>query len=483
MVLGQSAGASASTAALRMKVSVIPNEIPADGGTYSAVFVQLVSQAGQVVAAPQDYVLSLTSANLSVASVQPALVIHGGQNYGVASLTSTSRPGSTDITLAATGLMPAIVAVKTYGAGGPPYSLASFVAPTTLISDGTSSYYFVVQLLDVGGIPAQAPSTLSLSVTSSNPDVAQLPATLLIPQGAKGASEQFTAGSVAGSTTITTQLNNVFSSSINVTSGLLPLAVDLTASGEAGVATGSSVQFTVTALSAGVPVSGATVSWTASSSSDVFTGMGVSTGQNGTAAATILLKEGGNLTVTAVVNALGYGTKSASVSFPVASRSLSVTVIPDSTQVNASDSTGVTAIVTSAGKPVQGAQVAWTSSLGSVTPQSSTTGGSGAASTIFSSPVDGNATISAHASAAGYTSGSGNAVVTVGAPSGVSTGSAVLFGPLAYIPGPVFFGIPILLVAIVVLVILLVVVVRLRRRRGVEPGAEEATEETEAEGE
>ena len=464
LAFAQTAAPISASAALTMKVQVAPTRIPADGSSHPAIFVQLMVGGKQIVAAPSDYMIYLTSANLSVASVQSTLTIGRGQTYGVASLTTTSVPGTTVITLAATGLSPASVSVATYTLGTQPVQLAAFIAPPALVSDGQTSYYFIVQLQDSTGLPAKSNGSLSVDVTSSSAGVVNLPSTISISAGSSGAFEQFKAGTANGSSTITVQLNGLSSASTIAGGVFLPLSISLNASRQGVLYAGTSVVITVAALSAGIPVSGASVAWGTSDQADKFTNGSLTTDGNGTAAASLSLGTGGNVTVRATVSSPGYGQANASLVLTVQSRIISVQLIPDSTQVNYSQPDVVTALVTSGGRPVVGAHIQWSSTGGVVAPQASVSDSSGTSKVIFESVALGNATISASASAAGYTAGTGTASVTVASGASVSS-SGVGFWLFAYVPGPAVFGIPLLLVLLVVLVVLAIFVLRRRRAR------------------
>lgn len=469
MAVAQST-APAGPSALSMRVTVVPTEIPADGATHNAVFVQLASASGQVVAAPNTYQIFLTSANVSVATVQSLLVFQKGLTYGMATLTSTSKPGLTNVTLAATGLSPTSVLVNTYAVSSQASRVVTLVAPSVLFSAATSYYYVFVQLQDGSGIPAKTSVPLSVALTSSNPGVASLPPTMTIPAGSSGASAQFSPGSASGSTTITAQLNNLLSSTKTIQSSFLPLTVSVNSSAPQGFS-GSSIGVTATALTAGVPLVGANVAWSVDNQADTFGNGTLTTNVNGTASVTLNLAQAGNTTITATITAPGYGSKSASVVVTVVARVLTMTLIPDSTFLNASQPSGVSALVTSGGKPVQGAQVTWSASMGTTTPSSTATGSSGIAKTIFMSLTNGNSTISAQATAPGYGSASAQTLVTVGQ---LAAGGNAVSQTLGFIPGPALFGIPVLLLVVIVIV---VVVLLVRRRRGGRAVAAESEEE------
>lgn len=455
-----------------MKVSLVPGKLSADGGAYPAIFVQIMSK-GQVVPSPQDYEVVLTSSNLAVASVQPTLELRKGQVFGEATVTTTSLAGSSNITFASNGLVPTTMIVKTYALGGLPKQLATFLAPSVLLANSGVSYYFFIQLRDVNGTPTSTPTALNVALTSSAPTIFSLEPTVSIPAHGSYAAVTFAASSVGGSSILTAQLNDRTSSSLVAKSLALNMSLTLTSNAGKKVLTGSQVVFNLTAASAGVPIGGANVAWSVKTSGDTFTKKDSTTDGVGSAAATLNAAMAGNTTVTAVVDEPSYAEGSASLTISVVLPKLTVVVIPDATFVNASQSSGVAALVTSGGKPVAGAQVTWSSSLGAVNPGTSSTDATGRATASFVSPSNGNATITAEAAATGYASATATATITVGPSS--PAGGTQSTGGSSGILGLSLFGIPLVAIVGVVVLVLVFVFVRRRRRRG--PKEKEAPEE------
>jgi hypothetical protein len=447
---------------LGIRASIVPTKLPADGGIYQAVFVQLAAPGGSIVAAPQDYQLIVTSSNQDVGVAQSPLVIAAGQTFGSSAFATSLRPGATAITISGNGLSPAVLQLTTYSTTNMPSKLAVSVAPQTLVSDGNSAYYLFVQLQDVSGTPSRTSTPLTVLTTTSAPGVVSVQPSVTIPAGGTYVSTQLMAGSNEGNATITAQLNGFQSTAAAVMGIHLPLNLTLTSSAAGTVFSGSSVLFSVTATSTGVPVRGGDVTWSVSPKGGGFTNGSLTTDASGTASASLLVVEGGNVTVSALVSARGNGTKSISTTIRVKALSLDVRLIPSSLAVNASQPSDVSALVASGGRPVVGAQVAWSSSLGTFSPSSSSTDPGGIAKSTFVSSSTGNATITATATAAGYTAATGTVAISVGAPGGAGGGSG---GPLAFIPGPAVFGFPILLLGLVAAAVLIVTLVLIRRRR------------------
>ena len=67
-----------------------PSLLPADGGTYNVLAVQLQDSSGSPAQAPIGGVqVTFSSSNSVIATVDPSVIIEGGKTYAVASITTT----------------------------------------------------------------------------------------------------------------------------------------------------------------------------------------------------------------------------------------------------------------------------------------------------------------------------------------------------------------------------------------------------------
>lgn len=461
---------------LGIKASIVPTRLPADGGIYQAIFVQLVAPNGNVAAAPQDYSLFVTSSNENVGTAQSPMLIRAGQTFGSETFTTTNTPGVTTITISGNGLTPVSMPLSTYAVGSKPSRLAVFIEPPVLVSDGSSTYFIFVQTQDVNGTPARADQTLTVVTTSSAPNIISVQPTMTIPQGGSYASSTLTAGTDTGNATITAQLNG-FQSTTTVVSGIyLPLDLSLATNATGTILSGSDVPFTLTATSSGVPVQAALVSWSTSSHSDSFVTESAGTNASGMATAKLHLLDSGNISVTAQFSANGYGTRTLSKTISVKSLTLGVQLIPSSLTINASQASDVSALVTSNGKPVAGAQVTWSSTMGLFTPPQSSTDATGIATASLTSISPGNATVTATASDTGYAPGTSTVTIQVVLPP-VHGGFGTLAEFFALFPGPTLAGMPDLLIALIVVVFLAILLLVMRGRIRAPPAEEEEGEE------
>jgi len=167
---------------LHFKLQVVPTIVPADGGTY-VLYIFLVDPSDQPAAAPSDTQVSLFSSDQTAGSVQSTVTISHDTSYASATFTSTTTPGSTVLTALASGIGSGTLTVATQVPVGYPSSIALFSLPSSLIPGGGETGGIVVQLQDPTGAPARAPSAITVGLTSSNPNVVSVPATLTIPQG------------------------------------------------------------------------------------------------------------------------------------------------------------------------------------------------------------------------------------------------------------------------------------------------------------
>lgn len=78
-----------------------PSLLPADGGTYSAIMVQLQSSSGEPARAPNDVQVLLFSSELTIGSVTSVITIPAGQTYSIANFTSSLIEGN--VTISAVG--------------------------------------------------------------------------------------------------------------------------------------------------------------------------------------------------------------------------------------------------------------------------------------------------------------------------------------------------------------------------------------------
>lgn len=184
-------------------ITFAPPSLPADGGSYDAVMVQLLDASGLPMPAPDDIVVRLSSSRSEVGSVEPTVVVAKGSTYAVARFTSTYTPGETEITASASGFVADVKVMKTVEPSGSPKSLSVSLCPPQLLPEPKLGGFIVAQLLDARGRPAKAPADVAVTLSSSLTRVASVDPGLTIRAGATyGVARFYTTYSV-GETTIT----------------------------------------------------------------------------------------------------------------------------------------------------------------------------------------------------------------------------------------------------------------------------------------
>jgi len=187
----------------RLKVTVSPPRLTADAGTYAAIYLQVESPDGKIIAAPRDVPVTLASSVLKVASTDQLSTIPRGLTYAVASLTTTATPGVTNITAASPGFAPASVAVTTVSPSGTAVKLAVSLTPQTLLPQSGGSSRVFIQLQDAGSKPARASSDTTVALASSQIRVANVTPSILIRKGSTYGTAIATVSFAPGVTTIT----------------------------------------------------------------------------------------------------------------------------------------------------------------------------------------------------------------------------------------------------------------------------------------
>ena len=98
----------------------IPSTLPANGGSYSAIMVQLQdSSNGYPARAPNGGVqVTLSSSNVNIGTVDQFVTIPGGQTYAIATINTTTTAGSVYITAVAPNypLVKTTITTKNIGA-------------------------------------------------------------------------------------------------------------------------------------------------------------------------------------------------------------------------------------------------------------------------------------------------------------------------------------------------------------------------------
>jgi hypothetical protein len=185
-------------------LSTVPPTVPADGGVYPSLVVWLKNSSGLPSVALSDIVVYLSSSLPSVATVSSRVTIKAGGSFAVANVTTSTTPGSTEVTAISNGLKAAAVQVVTATPGGFPDHLVAYAVPPVQLARTSSTGEVVVQVQDDLGVPAITDVPVVVSVTSSDTAVAALASNdLVVPGGGTMANVTYSTTLVTGSSTFT----------------------------------------------------------------------------------------------------------------------------------------------------------------------------------------------------------------------------------------------------------------------------------------
>jgi hypothetical protein len=192
--------------------------IPADGGSYPAVVVQLQDHAGSPAKAPiGDVNVELSSSNVKVGTVVSSVAIKAGNTYAVANFTTTNAAGSADITALTSGYSSGLTTITTQQIGGQAANLKIYVEPPSVPADGVTYRHVAVQLQDSSGKIAQAAGSVTIDLSSSDTAVGTVDPTTTIGPTGTYALANFRSTYKSGTTTITAAATNCRSSQAPLT--------------------------------------------------------------------------------------------------------------------------------------------------------------------------------------------------------------------------------------------------------------------------
>jgi hypothetical protein len=195
-----------------------PPTLPADGGSYPAIIVQLQDAAGAPAKAPVgDVQVTLSSSNATISAVDASVIIRGGSTYAVATVTTSSSTGSAVITAIASGYSSKQATLTTQVPMGDPVNLKVYVAPPKVPADGVVYQQVAVQLQNASGKIAKAPANIAVSLSSSSSAVGTVETQITVPTGKVYGLAQFTSTFRSGTTSINAAATNCKSSQEAIT--------------------------------------------------------------------------------------------------------------------------------------------------------------------------------------------------------------------------------------------------------------------------
>ena len=193
-----------ATNATKLKIFPGPSKVLADQSSYKQIAVQLQNATGFAAKrVSEDTTINIASSDSSICQIA-SIKILAGQNYALATLNTTYKAGTANITVAANDFPLTNQIMNTIGFIAS--KLAIYCLPTSLPSDGNSYQTIQVQLQDAFGRPAKNTGTeANVKLFSSHPAIGTVNAMLTIPIGESSASGNLTSTFTQGNTTITAQ--------------------------------------------------------------------------------------------------------------------------------------------------------------------------------------------------------------------------------------------------------------------------------------
>jgi len=201
---GQASMTTVGPTPSKLAIYCFPPLLPADRKGYDSIIVQLQDSRGSPARAPiGDVIVTLTSSNTEVGTVDPSLTIKSGTTYAKAKFTTKSTSGTTTITVVASGYDSGKATMRTTETGEEPSRLNVYVGPLSITAEGNVHESISVQLQDSSGKVVKVPKNIPVTITSSNIAVGTVDPTVNISSGSTYTVTKFYSTYRSGSTTIT----------------------------------------------------------------------------------------------------------------------------------------------------------------------------------------------------------------------------------------------------------------------------------------
>ncbi|MBI4338344.1 MAG: hypothetical protein HY680_00140 [Chloroflexi bacterium] len=287
-------GAKAEALALYLAPPVLGSE----GGEHEGVVVQGVDGEGKPTILP---CVPVYLASSSPATVDLDLRVEAGCGLRAQYMTARVRPGSpgeATITASASGLRPAMAALTVQGQLAS--QLTAYLAPEKVLAVETPSGFFVIQVVDGSGVPISSRRDVRVSVVRTGESTR---GEAVIPAGASYIGSAL--GGFQSVAPVQMWFGNpgLTSALLSVTPVELPASVEVIAS-HGPVFPGVQVPVQVRVQSAGDPVAGAKLFWTAANG--VLTDAAQETDGDGAGKALFVARDPGSGMVAVSATLVGY---------------------------------------------------------------------------------------------------------------------------------------------------------------------------------
>jgi hypothetical protein len=201
-----------------------PSTLPADGGSYDAIMVQLQDSSGSPAKAPKQGIqVTLSSSNTNIGTVSPSVTIPEGQTYAIATFNTKLVEGPVIVTAIAQNYAVGQTTIITQNIAPSASQLKINVGPTKILADKNSYTQIAIQLQDGAGHIANATSDISVTIASSDESIGKIQSPIIIQQNKTYALATITTTYKAGTTTITTVATNLLADHQSIsTFGFIP---------------------------------------------------------------------------------------------------------------------------------------------------------------------------------------------------------------------------------------------------------------------
>jgi len=380
-----------------LAIFTAPNPVLADNGEYAAILVAVQNSTGQPDIVAASTPVTITSSDTAVGSVTTQVVIPAGGQYAVANITSTYLVGSSTITASAQGLTSAQSSETAFG----PIPVSVVVTPvaSTISADGQTYSALTVSLQDAFGNPAVAPANIVVQLTSSRPDILSVNSPVTIQTGQTYAFATVKTGLSPGASNVTASASGYGASSTLLTTVVpapdkLSLYIGPNSTVNSAIAPSALLTVQLQDIN-GLPAraqEATQVIVTASNASLVQKPILLNISAGADYASTYIKTNGYGLTsLTASTPGLG----SSSLSLDVVNSPANATLRATTNLIYTNESSTLIVKVDALNQGVQGAQIKWYTTLGTLSTPNSTTNIAGVSSVSFGSASPGDATITA----------------------------------------------------------------------------------------
>jgi adhesin/invasin len=412
----------------KLAVCSLPPTLPADGGAYQSVVVQLQDAGGSPAKAPiGDVNVTLSSSDLSVGTVDSSVLISAGSTYAVGTFyTNASSSGSATVTALSSGYISGQATVKTDVLSANATKLKVYVGPPKVPADGVVYEMIAVQLQDGSGKIVNATGDITVFLSSSNVAVGTVDLSITISENTTYSIAKFYSTYKSETTSITAAASDYASSQEALTTvGPVPTKLAVYCVPSKLSADGRSYDAIVVQLqdSAGNPardpIGNVTVELFSSvpEAGNVSSPLVILYGQTHSIASFSSTFDAGSVGITALTPNYSSG-QSTMTTYVIDQYALIVSVTANPTSVNSGNQTTITVYIAYGGLvPASGATVTLASNKGGNF-SAATDEGDGNYTSVFTAPnvtAQTVCTISVNASKLGYITGHGTAQVTVNA--------------------------------------------------------------------